>query len=284
MVEIQPNRGMFYLLPYQAKTIKSIYLSAIRADGQLKPYAADISLVNILNALLIRAKLKGFNPEIITEKSVTLSADRGNMDLKARTPSLSTDEIMAVTVRAYGQLKPYQADIYQGQSLKIETTRGGLRLSSFIPKFTTNLLENISWNDDVFLLAKDIENNVKFFRGIVRDIDEQDRWVDIDAITGDGILAERKVKENYNTQDIGVSVKDMVNKYGRPITTVNVDQNTGIEAPIQADGKTIVKVLEELRRQYNINFYVDNTWDLNFYSEDNIIEDEEEHISIKLGE
>jgi len=66
-------------------------------------------------------------------------------------------------------------------------------------------------------------------------------------------------------EDVGVTVKHIIDTYCQPITSNNINTNTGYIAPVRANEKTAVAVLEELRRSWGIYYYVDADWDMHFY-------------------
>lgn len=62
----------------------------------------------------------------------------------------------------------------------------------------------------------------------------------------------------------------IITNFCQPLTTTNVENPIGITAPVPAENKTPIKVLEEIRRQYGIYYYVDKDWDMHFYTKDEI--------------
>ena len=135
---------------------------------------------------------------------------------------------------------------------------------------TDNLLDNIDTGDDVYLLVSDSNGNLNIYKGIIRNREPRDRILSINAITGDGILADRIIKEDYQAQDVGLTAKQIVDTYCSPLTTTNINTETGIIAPVPADGKTALSVFENIRRNHGILYYVDNEWDVNLYLENEI--------------
>ena len=146
-----------------------------------------------------------------------------------------------------------------------ESTSAGLSIV-----LTDNLIDNIDTGDDVYLLVSDSNGNLNIYKGIIRKREPRDRILSINAITGDGILADRIIKEDYPEQDVGLTAKQIVDTYCSPLTTTNINTETGIIAPVPADGKTALSVFENIRRNHGILYYVDNEWDVNLYLENEI--------------
>lgn len=162
-------------------------------------------------------------------------------------------------------------------------------ISNSILKGTTlkfNIIEFMGTGDDVYLLIKDELDKFKVYKGKIRGMNPRDRKIKIKAIMGDKILTERIVKENYLEQDIGLTVKDIIETYCAPLTASNVDINTGYSAPIQAEGKKPSQILTELQGKYPVIFYVDFAWDVHFMLESDIEEASEElgGYIIRLGD
>lgn len=123
----------------------------------------------------------------------------------------------------------------------------------------------IAYGDDVNVAINDVFGNSEEYKGKVRTKSIQNYALKITAITGSGILAERRIKEDYANQDIGLTIKDIIDDYCDPLTSTNINTSTGISAPITAKDKTPLTVLEELRRQYGIMYFVDKDWDMHTY-------------------
>lgn len=124
--------------------------------------------------------------------------------------------------------------------------------------------EQIKYGDTVTLGVNDNLGNTDEFRGIVRGKSPQAEDLIVTAILGDGILAERRCKVDYAAQDIGKTVKAILDTYCQPLTSVHVNQATGFVAPVAAKDKTPLRVLEEIRRRYGVFYFVDKDWDLHF--------------------
>ena len=123
----------------------------------------------------------------------------------------------------------------------------------------------IAYQDEVLIAFNDEAGNTEEFTGKVRNKNPKGQDLEIYAILGDGILSERIVQEDYPDQDIGQTVSDMITDYCTPLTVTNVDVATGFSEAILTDNKTPLKILEELRKNYGVFFYVDKDWDVHFY-------------------
>ena len=75
----------------------------------------------------------------------------------------------------------------------------------------------------------------------------------------DAILAERYILKDYASQDVGQTVADIIDEYCAPLDSSEVDTATGFERPINAVGRTALDVLQELREQYGLIFWVRST-------------------------
>lgn len=157
------------------------------------------------------------------------------------------------------------------------------------PELRYNILDNVEFGSEVYLLVNDGNGNAGIYRGLVRKRNPEDRLLKIKAILGDGILSERIIKEDYESQDIGLTVKDFIEEYCSPLTAENVNTNTGIEAPVKASGRKALQVLESIRREHGIFYFVDFTWDFHLYSPDEITssrfeEEDNRGYRIRLGD
>jgi len=123
----------------------------------------------------------------------------------------------------------------------------------------------IKYGDTFVLSINDELGNSDAFQGLVRQKQPIGKNLYIIANTGDGILGERLVKQDYTAQDIGLTVKHIIENYCLPLSANNVDTATGFVATVAAKDKTPIRVLEELRRQYGIYYFVDQDWDMHFY-------------------
>lgn len=172
--------------------------------------------------------------------------------------------------------KPYVLDVagtsYDVYSITCsETSNGEIGNIDFSVNNQEGLAyQNINNRDTVILAVNDEHGNQEQFRGIVKVRKPSGGVLQVSAITGDGILSERRVKEDYIAQDIGLTAKQIIDTYCSPLTSNNINTNTGIIAPINAMDKTPLKVFEEIRRQYGIYYFVDANWDMNFYLNDEI--------------
>ena len=75
----------------------------------------------------------------------------------------------------------------------------------------------------------------------------------------DAILAERYVRVDYGSQDVGLTAKAIVDSYCAPLDSSGIDTSTGFARPVTAFGKTALDVFKELREQYGLLFWVRST-------------------------
>jgi len=127
--------------------------------------------------------------------------------------------------------------------------------------------DQIDYLDTVNVGIIDSRGHERDYQGVIRDMEPQGEVLVVTAVKGDGILADRYVEEDYASQDIGLTVKAMIDDYADGLTSMNVDTSTAHVAPVKADGKTVLRVLESLRRQYQLYYFVDDDWDLHWYRE-----------------
>jgi hypothetical protein len=147
-----------------------------------------------------------------------------------------------------------------------ETANGQIGEIQFMlnnPAGATNALLN--YGDVVQLAVNDVFGNSEEYKGIIKSKTPKNYALGVSAVTGSGILAERRIKEDYASQDIGLTVKDIIDTYCDPLTSVGVDTSTGISAPISATDKSPLNILEDMRRQYGILYFIDKDWDAQFY-------------------
>ncbi len=131
-------------------------------------------------------------------------------------------------------------------------------------------LADIDYGDDVELVVRDALGNEENFDGIVREKNPDGHVMTVRCVMGDSILSERLIDQDYSEQDIGVTVKHMIDNYCQPLTSTNVDETTGYERPVQAEDESPIRKLENFRREYGIFYFVDDDWDFHFYKEDAI--------------
>jgi len=72
----------------------------------------------------------------------------------------------------------------------------------------------------------------------------------------DSILAERYVREDYASQDVGQTLADIVDEYCYPLSSAGINTSTGYSRPIAAYGKTALDIFIEVREQYGLLFWV----------------------------
>ena len=152
-----------------------------------------------------------------------------------------------------------------------ETCNGELGEISFDLFNKDGQADAVNDNDLVILGINDTLNNSDEFRALVREKKPvAGKMVKTTCVTGDGILADRIVKQNYPAQDIGLSLKHAIDTYCAPLTSVNIDASTGIVAALSAKDVTVLQLFEQVRRDYSLFFHVDNTWDVHLYDENAI--------------
>lgn len=134
---------------------------------------------------------------------------------------------------------------------------------------------------DTLTMAINTAGGQEDYEAVVREMTPSGSTVDITAIN-DGILAERICKQDYPSQDIGLTVASIINTYCAPLTAANVDIATGFVAPVLANNKSPLAVLEELRKNYGFYYYVDKNWDMHLYKTTAVSADAS--IQIRLGE
>ena len=165
-----------------------------------------------------------------------------------------------------------------------ETSNGELGVITFeVLNEDGDMYESIDYGERIFLGVNDELGNTERFEGIVREKNPSGKFLTIEAITGDGILGERLIDTNYDTkQDIGEIVEDIIDNYCSPLTSNNVDIDTGFERTLDARDMRPIEVLEKFRREYGIYYFVDPDWDLHFYKSDAI--DDGDFIQIRYGD
>ena len=165
-----------------------------------------------------------------------------------------------------------EGESYDAFSVQVsETANGEIASIEFeLANADGSAYAEIGYGDEVILGVIDTLGNEEEYIGRVREKSPSGKYLAIRATTGDGILGERRVKEDYSAQDIGATVAHIINNYCQPLTSNNVDLNTGFGRPVQADGKKAIAVLEDIRREYGIHYYVDKDWDVHFYKPDAI--------------
>ena len=167
--------------------------------------------------------------------------------------------------------KPYMLDVagitYDAFSLSCsETSNGEIGSINFIVDNSDGLaFQNINDRDTVILAINDGLGNQEQFKGIIKRRKPSGSILQVSVITGDGILSERRIKEDYLAQDIGLTAKQVIDTYCSPLTSSNINTATGISVPIQSDGKTPLQVFEEIRRRHGVYYFVDVNWDMNLY-------------------
>ncbi|SDM21240.1 hypothetical protein [Halarsenatibacter silvermanii] len=256
-----------------AESTSLVYAAAVEGTVRLEPFLMNLSFARMHGA------------DIKTTSSVKIKA--GVIKSSARVYKLSEllgDGVLIIPPIALSQSRADVLVVSIGVPLLIEAEVARSRQVILDASFIKNILDNFSWNDEVLLIVQDSAGEAKYFRGVVRDIEDSDKFVDVEVFLADGILSERIIREDFAEDDIGIIAREIITKYCRPLTAENVNTQTGIEAPIKAEGRTPVQVLENMRRNFGINFYVDNVWDAHLYKEEQIITDENNPFVFVLGE
>lgn len=194
--------------------------------------------------------------------------------------------IIAESMEGQGEMNNPVLDI--GASIKIQAPPMEGRSLITFHNINYDILNMIKLGSEVALLVNDSKGNAGIYRGIVRKRHPENKMLKIKAIIGDGIFGERIIDEDYTEQDIGLTAKEMIDKYCSPLTTENINTETGITAPIKAEGRKPLQVLESMRREHGIFYHVDFAWDVHFYLPDeiepsNFSEDKDRGYKIKLG-
>jgi hypothetical protein len=123
----------------------------------------------------------------------------------------------------------------------------------------------INYGDAVVLAIADSLGNKEEFTGKVRGKLPQGESLSISCILGDGILAERIIKQDYVSADVGATLASILTTYCAPLTGTGIDTTTGFTAPVPATGKTPLNIVESLRRQYGFYYFIDKDWDAQLY-------------------
>ncbi len=207
---------------------------------------------------------QGYSSGIIIEESINLELGKGESESFGNRLSLNYQGNLNLSIKKLKSISTgYPINLSLGVSQFLQLKKGQSEIFGKPALYKANIVEFLNHGDILFLLVTDNEN-IETYRGYVREITPNNRYVNITAITGDGILGERRIKEDYPEQDIGLTAKSIIEDYCQPLTTENINTNTGIKSAVNANLKTPIRVFEDLRRNYNIIFWVDNEWDFNF--------------------
>lgn len=226
---------------------------------------------------------EGFNPTLIN--SDLINAVIGENENKGFSFDIinDTDIILASLNTGKNRNEGFEAEVAIGEPEIILPEPGeNQNVGSGTITLIENLMQQISYGDDIYLLVRDDFGKAKIYRGNIREKNPEGRILTITANLGDGILSERIVKEDFIKQDIGQVAKTIIEAYCSPLTAENVNTETGIEAPVPAKGKKAITVLENLRKQYNVFYFVSWEWDLHFYLREEVLEEGE--YTVKLGD
>ena len=87
-------------------------------------------------------------------------------------------------------------------------------------------------------------------------------------------------------EDLGVTVKKIIDNYCQGIEAItdNVNLATGYIVPVSAEGKTAARVMEEIRRNYGLFYYVDKDAYLNLYKPEEIVSEPYPQMTIRRGD
>jgi hypothetical protein len=123
-----------------------------------------------------------------------------------------------------------------------------------------------AYGDTILVGINDTLGNTEEFRAMVRRKSPVGpELLEVTALTGDGIFGERIITQDYTSQDIGLTVKSIIDTYCQPLTSINVNIATGFVAPVIAKDKTVISVLEQLRSDFGVHYHVDKDWDMHLY-------------------
>jgi len=193
--------------------------------------------------------------------------------------TLKIENIVVPADTAYIRVR-LQANTYSG-SITVTYRNLLIEKSSTVGNYIPSGQDwKVKYGDEVKLAVNDVLGNTEEFKGVVRDKAVDGYFLTVKAPTGAGVLSERLIKVDYTPQDIGVTVKAIIDTYCTPLTSTNVNTTTGISAPITAKGKTPLKILEEIRRQYGISYFVDKDWDVHLYQESDIADSK---LTVRFG-
>ncbi len=78
---------------------------------------------------------------------------------------------------------------------------------------------------------------------------------------GDSILEERVVRQDYPSQDLGLTLKQAVDTYGQPLDSSGIDTASGVSRPVEATGMTLGDLFRELCPEAGLFFGTDSTVD-----------------------
>lgn len=169
-------------------------------------------------------------------------------------------------------------------SLNIEQGANGIisNISFTVVNKGGSAFNSINYGDNVDIAIYDRHGNRKDLKGLVREKNPNGKWLTVTIKTGDGLLSERKITtESYPEQDIGLTIKTIIEEFYTPIGVNYIDTNTGIERELVTGGKTIDNILTSLNREYNIQYYVDEDWELHLFTYEDL---EEAEVKLQYGD
>lgn len=160
---------------------------------------------------------------------------------------------------------------YSAYDLSVsETANGALGTISFSLNNEDGTAENtINYGDSVTVVVMDSLGNEEEYEGKVREKDPS-LELRVDCICGDGILSERRIKEDYASQDIGQTAKDVIDTYCSPLTSTNIDTSTGYSRAYESTDQKPIQLLESMRREYGIYYFVDANWDVHLFTDSDL--------------
>lgn len=214
----------------------------------------------------------GYDHNVIPHYSVAIQANIAESKSRFYLPTFKIGESVILTV---DEIQPdysegLQTGLFLGSSAILQANIAADISTGLDVDIVNNTLDNVNYGDAVYLLVNDANGKTKVYKGIVKDRSPQNRMLSVSAGLGDSILSERIIKEDYDEQDIGLTAKQIIDTYCAPLTSTNINTNTGITAPIKADGKKPLTIFEKLRREHGIYYYVSFDWDVHLYKKDEI--------------
>lgn len=147
------------------------------------------------------------------------------------------------------------------RAIKIsETTNGELGRMAF-ELYVPPAGSAPSVGDAVVMAVRDVDGNDEQFEGWVAEEPARvgPRIFAIRCSLPDSILAQRYILEDYASQDVGVTLKAIVDDYCSPLDSSGINTSTGFSRPVTAFGRTALDVFKEVRDQYGLLFWVNST-------------------------
>lgn len=149
-----------------------------------------------------------------------------------------------------------------------EATNGTIgAITAIIDNVDGTAYSTISDNDVVIVALNDEYGNTEEFGGYVKERIPRGDTMTVIANLGGIKLSERLVSKTYSSQDIGLILKDIIDTYCTPLTSTGIDTSLGGSVPYTGNYKTPLAIFEDLRRQFNFLYYVDEDNVVNVYNE-----------------